>query len=107
MNVAVGAQSVGRVELAILGAIESVGFLTVVEADHVSAAQIGSGASFDPAFRIRLALGGVGGFTPVYSRCRELPLDVIAGIPDLPENGRAQFHARRRRGSDRAWDSHP
>ena len=38
MNVAMGAQSVARVELAIFGAIERVGLLAVVEADDVSEA---------------------------------------------------------------------
>ena len=56
MNVAVGAESVGRVELALLVAIESVGFLAVVEADDVGAAKIGGSTSFDPAVRVRAAL---------------------------------------------------
>ena len=38
MNIAVGAQSVARVKLAIFGAIESVGLLAVVEADDISEA---------------------------------------------------------------------
>ncbi len=52
MNIAVGAQSVGRVERALLGAIECVGFLAVVEADYVCRAEIGRGTSFNPARRI-------------------------------------------------------
>ena len=59
MNIAVGAQSVGCVELAILGAVESEGLLAVVEANNVREAEVGSGTSFDPAFCIRLALRGV------------------------------------------------
>ena len=99
MNIAVGAQSVGRVELAILGAIEGVGLLAVIKADDVSTAQIGSGTSFDPAFRVRIALGGVTGFVRTYSRCREPALDVISGILDLPEYSRHNFTP----GREEAW----
>ena len=60
MNIAVGAQSVGRVERALLGAIECVGLLAVVEADYICRAEIGRRTSFDPARSIGTGMRGAG-----------------------------------------------
>ena len=56
MNIAVGAQSVGRVERALLGAIECVGLLAVVEANYICRAEIGRSTSFNPSRRIRTGM---------------------------------------------------
>ena len=57
MGVAVGANAVGGVKIAVGGAVDGVGLAFVVEADDVFFPQEAAGADLDPAVH-RLALGG-------------------------------------------------
>ena len=52
MGVAMGADSIGGVELASFVAIEREGLSVMVKADYFATPQIGSCACFHPAFRI-------------------------------------------------------
>ena len=57
MGVAVGAEAVGGVKIAVGRAVDGVGLAFVVEADDVFSSQEVAGADLDPAVH-RLAFGG-------------------------------------------------
>ena len=54
MDITVGAETIGSVELAPFVAIKRESLLAMVEANHIGALKIGRGTSFDPASCVRL-----------------------------------------------------
>src|ERR1700722_11759195 len=86
MRVAVGAHSVGSVEMTLVVTIERVGFLSLIEADDVGATQGGGRTSFDPAFGVGLRRGAIEPFLLPRPGFREPPFNVIRGVLDLAEN---------------------
>ena len=91
MGVAVGADAVGGVEVAVGRAVDGVGLAFMVEADDVFFPQEAAGADFDPAVD-RPALGGEnvrsGRRIAADARRGQLPLDVVGGVLRSAGRGR-------------------
>ena len=91
MHIAVRAQPVRGIEVAVLVSVDRVSLLSVIEPFDIGCANVGGGANSNPTLLVRIGDGGVTAFAGVGFRLRELSFYMISGIFHLLENGRQYF----------------
>ena len=87
MGIAVCADAVGGVEMALLVTGEGIGLFPVVEADDVRGTEILGGANLDPSFGIGFGISCMKALVQALFGVRKFPFDVVGGVFYLVKHG--------------------